>query len=302
MAVNVIRLTFVLLSIFTGTLGMLINVLESYLPTLLTRSYRYGKYSDKINQPIVAQCEVPKKWFQHFYLMAAPGSTLVLYLIIQEYFVRGSTPEVVFSILNLSLGSSRKPLVTTECCLLAAAILSIQCWKRLYETMHVNVFSDSKMNISHYIAGFLHYIGTLLSIIGESNGFVEGTVADFSWNRITPIRLLAACIFLVCSYTQLHACFILRNLRSDENGKTSIHGYKIPHGGLFDYVSGALQTTEIIMYSMLSVILWESHTYHFITLWVFVNQVECAFLTHWWYQTTFASYPKNRKALIPYIF
>lgn len=30
------------------------------------------------------------------------------------------------------------------------------------------------MNISHYLMGYIHYIGTLVCIIGESDGFVKG--------------------------------------------------------------------------------------------------------------------------------
>lgn len=30
------------------------------------------------------------------------------------------------------------------------------------------------MNVLHYIVGFYHYIGTLICIISESEGFVEG--------------------------------------------------------------------------------------------------------------------------------
>lgn len=53
-------------------------------------------------------------------------------------------------------------------------MMTIQCWKRLYETHCVSVYSDAKMNISHYMVGFIHYIGAITCIIGESSGFVKG--------------------------------------------------------------------------------------------------------------------------------
>lgn len=80
-------------------------------------------------------------------------------------------------------------------------------------------------------------------------------------------------IFILFSYTQLKINFILRNLRKDKDNGINSTIYKIPHGGLFEYVSGALQITEIIIYITMSIILWESSTFHYITIWVLVNQV-----------------------------
>lgn len=56
----------------------------------------------------------------------------------------------------------------------AMILITIQCWKRLYETHKVSVYSEAKMNISHYIVGFTHYIGVIICIIGESYGFTKG--------------------------------------------------------------------------------------------------------------------------------
>lgn len=58
--------------------------------------------------------------------------------------------------------------------LLALILLTIHFTKRLYETQNVNVFSDAKMNIAHYLIGFLHYFSLIIIIIGESEGFVKG--------------------------------------------------------------------------------------------------------------------------------
>ena len=45
----------------------------------------------------------------------------------------------------------------------------------MYETQSISVFSDAKMNIAHYLAGFIHYAGVILAILGESEGFIKGT-------------------------------------------------------------------------------------------------------------------------------
>lgn len=100
----------------------------------------------------------------------------------------------------------------------------------------------------------------------------------------------------------LKSNFILRKLRKNKDGKINSTIYKIPHDGLFEYVSGALQITEIIIYITLSIILWQSSTFHYVTIWVLCNQIWTATLTHQWYIQTFKNYPKSRKILIPFIF
>lgn len=67
---------------------------------------------------------------------------------------------------------------------------------------------------------------------------------------------------------------ILSKLRRNKEGKSNSTIYKIPHGGLFEYISGALQLTETIIYITLSIILWQSSTYHYVTMWVLINQVQ----------------------------
>lgn len=61
MQINIIRILFIFCTIFTGIIGLLIYYMESYLPIFLTRTYRYGKYSVNIYEPIVAKTEVPRK-------------------------------------------------------------------------------------------------------------------------------------------------------------------------------------------------------------------------------------------------
>ncbi|CAL7948830.1 unnamed protein product [Xylocopa violacea] len=204
--------------------------------------------------------------------------------------------------LNVCLGSFRQQLVSPESTFIAVLLLTLHCWKRLYETHCVNIFSDKKINISHYLVGLYHYLGSLVSIVGESEGFVEGSEGNFSWKRITYFQLLCALTFISSSYVQLRANIVLSNLRKDKDEKINRAIYKIPHGGLFKYVSGALNITEIIIYVILSIILWQSSTFHYVTIWVIINQVCTAVLTHEWYVQTFQNYPKSRKILLPYIF
>lgn len=55
--------------------------------------------------------------------------------------------------------------------LLAMALMTAQCVRRFYETWFVSVFSNARMNFSHYIVGYSHYFGAICSILAEAPGF-----------------------------------------------------------------------------------------------------------------------------------
>ncbi|CAD1468959.1 unnamed protein product, partial [Heterotrigona itama] len=272
MQINITRIIFIFNSVFTGIFGLLLNYVEFCLPSLITRTYRYGKFSVNTYHPLVAKVEVPKRWFKHFYIFAAPTSSYVLYLVICKYLWKDNISENVIWILDICLGSFRQALVSPESTFIATVLLTLHCWKRFYETHFVNIFSDKMMNILHYMIGLYHYVGTLICIIGESEGFVKGLKGNFSWKKITYLQLICAIIFVLSSYVQLRTNLILSKLRQNKDGKINSTTYKIPHGGLFKYISGALQLTEIIIYITLSIILWQSSTYHYVTMWVLINQ------------------------------
>lgn len=62
MQINIIRIIFIFSSLFTGIVGLLLNYMEFYLPSIITRIYRYGKFSvDKYQSPLIAKVEVPKR-------------------------------------------------------------------------------------------------------------------------------------------------------------------------------------------------------------------------------------------------
>lgn len=115
------------------------------------------------------------------------------------------------------------------------------------------------------------------------------------WSPMTIIGLL---VWLLGLSLNLHSDHILRNLR-----KPGDTGYKIPQGGLFEYVSGANFTAEILE--------WIGFA---IAGGVAVGPVMFAFCTafnigpravahHQWYLERFGEdYPKSRKRLIPFIY
>ncbi|CAD7705418.1 unnamed protein product [Ostreobium quekettii] len=79
------------------------------------------------------------------------------------------------------------------------------------------------------------------------------------------------------------------------------HVYKLPKGGLFEYVSCPHYFAEIIIYSGLLVTQAAKPALHLVMLWVVSNLALAAMETHRWYLKKFEDYPKHRKALIPFI-
>lgn len=102
-------------------------------------------------------------------------------------------------------------------------MLALQCVRRFYETHYVQVFSStSKINITHYIVGHLHYIGALLSIFCYAEGFVQvtaGQQSSMSINHLNNLQIIGIAIFLYSWYHQYQSNLILSNLRRNTTGK-----------------------------------------------------------------------------------
>lgn len=50
------------------------------------------------------------RWFRHFYIFSGPASTIILCLILYKFLLNGNIPEIVFALLDILLGASRKSL------------------------------------------------------------------------------------------------------------------------------------------------------------------------------------------------
>ncbi|KAL7287810.1 hypothetical protein TKK_0018185 [Trichogramma kaykai] len=302
MALNLIKVLFLFKACTTGGIGLLINSFEPYLPVALLKVFKYGKFASTAQDRFLEKLEVPKRWFKHFYVLAGPLSTLTLVIFVNRYFMNQPLPNFVVNTLEFCLNKPIPFNVPAENVLLGLIIFMIHCWKRFYETHFISIFSDTYMNFSIYLVGLSHYVGTIISIIGETHNISNNKSIQLDWSRLTVIDYMFASIFLLASYVQLRTNKILASLRKDKNGKVVTKKHKIPHGGLFEFISAPLQLTEMILYICLLVILRGASTYCYIAFWVIVNQLECAYMSHKWSIETFKDYPKNRYTVIPYIY
>lgn len=265
--------------------------------------FRYGKFAYKGTTSQLKITEVPKSWFRHFYLFASVYSALALILTCGIYFFSWQQSPWLVKLLDLFASSNRKAHVSAVSSLLALFLLTMQVLRRFYETWFVSVYSNTRMNLSHYAVGFIHYFGSVTAILAESPGFIDdkGLAAIFQFKEITLGNIYGSVLFLWAFYHQYKAAVLLANLRKNEKGSIVTLQHRVPQGDWFEMVSSPHNLAEVLIYLALTFILWGSSTWPFVFLWVLSNQVETALLTHWWYLSKFKDYPTDRKAIIPYV-
>ncbi|NWI56046.1 S5A1 dehydrogenase, partial [Calyptomena viridis] len=102
--------------------------------------------------------------------------------------------------------------------------------------------------------------------------------------------------WLIGMAINIHSDHILRNLRKP--GET---GYKIPRGGMFEYVSGANFFGEILEWFgfALACCTLESLAFALCTLFILSSRAK---QHHQWYLEKFEDYPKDRKIVIPFLY
>ena len=121
-----------------------------------------------------------------------------------------------------------------------------------------------------------------------SDGYSSGWLTD-------PRFIIGVIAFFTGMALNLHSDNILRNLRKP--GETS---YKIPHGGMFKFVSCGNYFGEIIQWCGWAIATW-SLPGLFFCVWTAANLAPRAISHHRWYLNRFPEYPKKRKALIPFM-
>jgi len=149
-----------------------------------------------------------------------------------------------------------------------------------------------KKPIAAVVAGFCFNI---------LNGFGVAYGLSFLGDHLTPGWLIDPrfLLGLVLMGTGFWICYradyILRHLRKP--GET---GYKIPYGGMYRFVSSPNYLGEIIEWIGFALVCWNVPALAFM-LFTVSNLFPRAFSHHQWYQEQFPDYPKDRKAIIPFI-
>ena len=144
--------------------------------------------------------------------------------------------------------------------------------------------------------------GILFGIVFNSiNGFLNGYafshaehLLDSSW-LTTPYFLIGISMMIIGLSINIYSDTVLKNLRKP--GET---GYKIPHGGLYRFISVPNYFGEIIEWCGLALAACTPAAAAF-AIFTIANLFPRALAHHRWYQEKFEDYPIERKAIIPFV-
>ncbi|MEM8593713.1 MAG: methyltransferase [Pseudomonadota bacterium] len=118
-----------------------------------------------------------------------------------------------------------------------------------------------------------------------------------SW--LTDPRFIIGLLIWATGYLlNLHSDSIIRNLRTKKEVANGEKNYRIPKGGLFNYITNASYFSEIISFIGFAIASWSLGALFVLGVTV-ANLVPRAFQSHQWYVDKFPDYPKKRKVLIP---
>jgi protein-S-isoprenylcysteine O-methyltransferase Ste14 len=124
--------------------------------------------------------------------------------------------------------------------------------------------------------------------------FVIGPDRGQEW-LVDPRFIGGLALFLVGFGINYQSDRILMGLR-----KPGESGYKIPHGGLYRYLSCPNYFGEIIEWLGWAILTWSLSGLAF-AFWTMANLLPRALAHHRWYQQKFPDYPPDRKAIVPFV-
>jgi 3-oxo-5-alpha-steroid 4-dehydrogenase 1 len=150
-----------------------------------------------------------------------------------------------------------------------------------------------------------HRQGMPLLIIGFGlffnlvNGYLNGRyIFTFSGGYANqwlgdPRFIVGAALFIAGFVINRQADNILRGL-----AKSSDSGYKIPHGGLYRWLSCPNYLGEVVIWTGWAIATWSLPGLAF-AVWTAANLVPRARSHHAWYRQYFPDYPPERRAFLP---
>ena len=141
-----------------------------------------------------------------------------------------------------------------------------------------------------------------VGVHGYLNGrmFSElGTRYTDAWFR-DPRFIVGWLLYEAGFWATVHSEHVMRNLRPLDGVVSEAERYKIPYGGLYEYVTNAPYLGELGAWLGFLVMTWSPSAVP-VFLISLANLVPRALEQHKWYLKKFPSYPKDRTALIPFV-
>lgn len=138
----------------------------------------------------------------------------------------------------------------------------------------------------------------LNALNGLINGLYLSQYGEHLWTvewLYDPRFIIGLMLFAGGRYLTKQSDDILSNLRKP--GET---GYKIPQGGGFKWVSNPHYLGELLQWTGFAIACWSLPALAFVCI-TASNLIPKAMSNQRWYHDKFENYPKERKALLPYI-
>ncbi|KAL1441217.1 hypothetical protein MTO96_031264 [Rhipicephalus appendiculatus] len=243
---------------------------------LLTAAMLYGKVAETNKKArLLKGISIPKRWFKHFYQFGVVIFTSFTLFMVRSYVFGFPLPGAVIKLINFF---EPRPTTTVSATsiLLVQLLETCQVYRRCYECMFVSVYSNVRMHVWHYLMGYLFYFGVQLTILANAPISSGSTAPRFSLSDISAHHIIGTVIFLWAFYVQFDSHIRMASLRKDNKGNVVTLNHKIPQGQ-------------------------PNTTWWLMMAWNWSNQVAVSFFSHNWYRENFPSYPKRRKAIIPFV-
>ncbi|XP_028260091.1 polyprenal reductase [Parambassis ranga] len=271
------------------------------LQVLFQDLIRYGKTKQTIKRDAWMRLfDVPKRWFWHFYATSVGWNGLLLVFYLNFIFQRQSLPSWLTGIVEFFSGvpntDSQVPQLST---VLVQLLLCLHSLRRLLECLFVSVFSDGVMHVVQYVFGLGYYVILGLTVLcSDREGEGTGTLlSQLEW-----LHVLGFVLFIGSSLLQHQSMVLLAQLRTGKSGSVETLNHRVPKGGWFELVSCPHYFAELLIYISLSFVFRGlSFTWWLVVLYVLFNQALAAQLCHDLYTSKYESYPRNRRAFIPFL-
>ncbi|EXB97677.1 3-oxo-5-alpha-steroid 4-dehydrogenase 2 [Morus notabilis] len=173
--------------------------------------------------------------------------------------------------------------------LLLNSALALHFFKRIFEVLYVHKYSGNMVLKTAIIISLSYLTSTTTMIYAQhlSQGLAEPQI---------DLKYIGLFMFLIGITGNFYHHYLLSQLRKKGDEK-----YKIPKWGLFGQVICPHYLFEIIEFVGFSFISQTLHSFS-VALGTMFYLVGRSFATRQWYLSKFEDFPKNVKALIPYIF
>ncbi|XP_068961358.1 polyprenol reductase [Petaurus breviceps papuanus] len=274
------------------------------LSTFFQDLIRYGK-TKSVQRPASWEVfDVPKRWFYHFYIISVVWNGFLLFRLIQALFLGTPFPVWLQDLLR-KLGASQ---MQGDELVLSAFLVLVFMWlhsiRRLMECLFISVFSEGVIHVVQYCFGIFYYVIIGLTVLSQVP--VSGRNVYVGKSLLMQTRwfhILGMMMYIWSSIHQYRCHVILANMRKNDSGKVIHSNYRIPFGDWFEYVSGPNYFAELMIYVSLAVTFgFYNFTWWLVVSYVLFSQALAAVLSHKFYLKKFDSYPKHRKAYVPFLF